>query len=49
MPGLSICLAILHAWQAFEDTSGYKYARVLNMAQLFVYASVRRNSENVWI
>ena len=36
MPGLSICLITLHVWQAFENASGSKCARVLNMPQLHV-------------
>ena len=35
MPGLWICLVILHVWQAFEDATGSKYGRVLTMAQLY--------------
>ena len=37
MPGLWIRLIILHVWQAFEDVSGYKCARVLNMTRLYIY------------
>ena len=36
MPGLWICLITLHVWQAFENASGSKCARVLNMPQLNV-------------
>ena len=36
MPGLWICLIILHVRQAFEDASGSKYARILNMAHLYM-------------
>ena len=35
LPGLCICLIILHAGQAFEETLGSKLARVLNMARLY--------------
>ena len=57
MLGLWICMIILHVRQAFEDTSGSKYARVLNMARLHMqglrrvpnishYGSIRFN--NAW-
>ena len=36
MSGLSICLVILHVWQAFEDASESKCVRVLNMAQFYM-------------
>ena len=36
MPWLWICMIILHVQQDFEDDSGSKYARILNMAELYM-------------
>ena len=36
MPGLRICTIILHVRQVFEDASGSKEARVLNIARLYM-------------
>ena len=36
MPELWICLIILHFRQAFEFASGSKYARVLNIARMYI-------------
>ena len=35
MPGLWICLIILHVGQVFEDPLSSTYTRFLNMAQLY--------------
>ena len=36
MPGLRICLIILHVQQTFEDASDSKYASFLNMIWLYM-------------
>ena len=57
-PGRWICLIILHVWEALEYASGSKYARILNMALLYMqglygvlnfpeYGSICLN--NAWI
>ena len=43
MPGLWICLIILHLRQAFEDALSSKCARVLNMAWLYMQGLQERN------
>ena len=57
---LWICLIILHVWQTYEDVSGSKCVRVLNIAKLYMqrlhrvlnmseYASVCLSNAWIWL
>lgn len=44
---ICLCLIILHIWQGFELTSGFKYVRILNMAHDYEYARVTYGSNMI--
>ena len=41
MPWFGLCMIMLHVLQVFEDTSGSKESRVLNMARLYIQKLIK--------